>query len=179
MRFGTTFVCHITRTFRPRRIPIPNISKFLQLQRTQNTNPHKYHRSTANIMVETKELFNRLKRELDKRRKAPSPDINKDHRHSSAARKKKKKPRHGSLSLSLRTSRKIKGVNSSSSPLSLSLYSSMQLPTACLNEHDGCDEAELIARAKRCKEILKLSQEAKAKEAENARAKAAKNKSLI
>ena len=55
----------------------------------------------------------------------------------------------------------------------------MQLPTACLNEHDGCDEAELIARAKRCKEILKLSQEAKAKEAENARAKAAKNKSLI
>jgi len=143
-------------------------------------------------MVDTKELFNRLKRELDKRRKerereeeeemsmtdessstisveASSPDINMAQRHSSAARRKK--PRRGSF----RTSRKI--IDSSPSPLSLSLYSSMKLPTACLNEHDGCDEAELIARAKRCKEILKLSQEAK--EAEDARVKAAKNKPLV
>jgi len=60
----------------------------------------------------------------------------------------------------------------SSTPLSSSLYSSMQLPTACLNEHDGCgDEAELIARAKRCEEIMKLSQQAI--DAEAARVKAA------
>ncbi len=144
-------------------------------------------------MVDTKELFNRLKRELDKRRKerereeeeemsmtdessstisveASSSGINMAQRHSSTAARRKK-PRRGSF----RTSRKI--IDSSPSPLSLSLYSSMKLPTACLNEHDGCDEAELIARAKRCKEILKLSQEAK--EAEDARVKAAKNKPLV
>ena len=50
-----------------------------------------------------------------------------------------------------------------------SLYSSMKLPVACLNEHDGCDEAELLARAKRCEEILKLSQQAKEAEAERVR----------
>ena len=59
--------------------------------------------------------------------------------------------------------------SSSTSPLSSSLYSSMKLPIACLNEHDGCDEAELIARAKRCEEILKLSQQAKEAEAERIR----------
>ena len=59
--------------------------------------------------------------------------------------------------------------SSSTSPLSSSLYSSMKLPYACLNEHDGCDEAELIARAKRCEEILKLSQQAKEAEAERVR----------
>ena len=59
--------------------------------------------------------------------------------------------------------------SSSTSPLSSSLYSSMKLPYACLNEHDGCDEAELIARAKRCEEILKLSQQAKEAEAERIR----------
>ena len=65
----------------------------------------------------------------------------------------------------------------SSTPLSSSLYSSMQLPTACLNEHDGCDEAELIARAKRCEEIMKLSQQAI--DAEAARVKAANIKPLV
>ncbi len=128
-------------------------------------------------MVDTIEIFNRLKRELDKRRKerereeedemsmtddssstssveASSPDINKSQRQSSTARRKK--ARRGSS----RSSRKI-AIESETSPLSLSLYSSMQLPTACLNEHDGCDEAELVARANRCKEILRLSKEAK------------------
>eukprot|EP00985_Skeletonema_marinoi_P011792 scaffold5602_cov161-Skeletonema_marinoi.AAC.2 len=65
----------------------------------------------------------------------------------------------------------------SPTPLSSSLYSSMQLPTACLNEHDGCDEAELIARAKRCEEIMKLSQQAI--DAEAARVKAANIKPLV
>ena len=149
-------------------------------------------------MMDSKELFDRLKRELDKRARrkereerkeeeedmsmtdesstssveASSPGVNRDQRQSSAARKRK--PHSGSS----RTSRKI--IDSSSNlrrSLSSSLYSSMQLPTACLNEHDGCDEAELIARAKRCKEILKLSR--KAKEAKSARVKAAENKSLI
>mmetsp|Transcript_16 Transcript_16/g.24 ORF Transcript_16/g.24 Transcript_16/m.24 type:complete len:240 (+) Transcript_16:48-767(+) len=59
--------------------------------------------------------------------------------------------------------------SSSSSALSSSLYSSMKLPTACLNERDGCDEAELIARAKRCEEILKLSKQAAIAEAERVR----------
>ncbi|KAK1733284.1 hypothetical protein QTG54_016001 [Skeletonema marinoi] len=65
----------------------------------------------------------------------------------------------------------------SPTPLSSSLYSSMQIPTACLNEHDGCDEAELIARAKRCEEIMKLSQQAI--DAEAARVKAANIKPLV
>lgn len=58
---------------------------------------------------------------------------------------------------------------SSPSPLSSRLYSSMKLPAACLNERDGCDEAELIARAKRCEEILRLSKEAALAEAERVR----------
>ncbi len=58
---------------------------------------------------------------------------------------------------------------SSPSPFSSSLYSSMKLPTTCLNERDGCDEAELIARAKRCKEILKLSEQAAIAAAEKVR----------
>ena len=45
----------------------------------------------------------------------------------------------------------------------------MKLPTACLNERDGCDEAELIARAKRCQEILRLSEQAALAEAERIR----------
>ena len=53
----------------------------------------------------------------------------------------------------------------------------MNLPTACLNEHDGCDDGELLARAKRCEEIMKLSQQAK--EAEAARIKAANIKPLV
>ena len=54
-------------------------------------------------------------------------------------------------------------------PQSSLIYSSMQLPAGCLDEHDGCDEAELLARAKRCQEILKLSEEAKKAEAERVR----------
>ena len=55
----------------------------------------------------------------------------------------------------------IEILEASSSPMSISLYSSMQLPFGCLAEHDGCDSAELIARAKRCHEILRLSQQVK------------------
>ena len=55
----------------------------------------------------------------------------------------------------------IEILEASSSPMSISLYSSMQLPLGCLAEHDGCDDAELIARAKRCHEILRLSQQVK------------------
>lgn len=46
----------------------------------------------------------------------------------------------------------------------------MKLPTGCLFEQDGCDETELLARAKRCQELMKLSEQAK--EAEAARVKA-------
>ena len=60
-------------------------------------------------------------------------------------------------------------VQSSQSTLSSSIYSSMQLPTGCLREHDGCDEAELLARAKRCQEIMRLSQQATEAEAERVR----------
>ena len=56
------------------------------------------------------------------------------------------------------------------------LYSSMKLPTGCLFEQDGCDETELLARARRCQEIMKLSEQAK--EAEAARVKAANIKPL-
>ncbi len=142
-------------------------------------------------MMDSKELFERLKRELDKRAllkeqeergyegeedmsmndesstssvEASSPYINRHQRQSSAARKKK--PHRGRS----RKSHKIIDSPHLHRSLSSSLYSSMQLPTACLNEHDGCDEAELVARANRCKEILRLSKEAK--EA----AEAAKNK---
>jgi hypothetical protein len=74
-----------------------------------------------------------------------------------------------------------KDLYSSSSTLknfqsSPSIYSTMKLPTGCLFEYDGCDEAELLARAKRCQEIMKLSQQAK--EAEAARVKAANFKPL-
>jgi len=144
-------------------------------------------------MVETKELFNRLKRELDNRRKEreqekeekmmtitdenetsstsssvdTSSHIDKPKPHPPATGKKKR--RHSSLTASL--------TIIEPSPLSLSLYSSMNLPTACLNEHDGCDDGELLARAKRCEEIMKLSQQAK--EAEAARIKAANIKPLV
>ena len=60
-------------------------------------------------------------------------------------------------------------LEASSSPLSISLYSEMQLPEGCLAEHDGCDDAELIARAKRCREILKLYQQVMGAEAAKAR----------
>jgi len=53
----------------------------------------------------------------------------------------------------------------------------MQLPAGCLREHDGCDETELLARAKRCLEIMRLSQQVK--EAEAARARAANIKPLV
>jgi hypothetical protein len=144
-------------------------------------------------MVETKELFNRLKRELDNRRKEreqeeeekmmtitdenetsstsssvdTSSHIDKPKPHPPATGKKKR--RHSSLTASL--------TIIEPSPLSLSLYSSMNLPTACLNEYDGCDDGELLARAKRCEEIMKLSQQAK--EAEAARIKAANIKPLV
>lgn len=49
------------------------------------------------------------------------------------------------------------------------LYSSMKLPTGCLFEQDGCDETELLARARRCQEIMKLSEQAKEAEAERVR----------
>ena len=146
-------------------------------------------------MVETKELFNRLKRELDNQRKEreqeeeeemtiidgnetsstsssveTSSHINKPMRHPPATGTKK--PRCSSITESL-----FVIESSPLSPLSLSLYSSMNIPIACLNEHDGCDEAELLARAKRCEEILKLSQQAKEDEA--ARIKAANIKPLV
>ena len=57
----------------------------------------------------------------------------------------------------------------SPTPLSSSLYSSMQ--------QDDFDEAELIARAKRCEEIMKLSQQAI--DAEAARVNAANIKPLV
>ena len=57
----------------------------------------------------------------------------------------------------------------SPTPLSSTLYSSMQ--------QDDFDEAELIARAKRCEEIMKLSQQAI--DAEAARVNAANIKPLV
>jgi len=71
----------------------------------------------------------------------------------------------------------LSSFQSSQSPLSSSIYSSMQLPTGCLCEHDGSDQAELLARAKRCLEIMRLSQQVK--EAEAARARAANIKPLV
>ena len=65
----------------------------------------------------------------------------------------------------------IEILEASSTPMSMSLYSSMKLPTGCLAEHDGCDDAELVARAMRCQEILKLSQQVKCKRAEDEAAK--------
>lgn len=56
------------------------------------------------------------------------------------------------------------------------LYSSMKLPTGCLFEQDGCDKTELLARARRCQEIMKLSEQAM--EAEAAKVKAANIKPL-
>jgi hypothetical protein len=86
----------------------------------------------------------------------------------------RKKPRHSSLTANLT---KNDTRDSSLSSLPSSIYSSMQLPIECLSEHDGCDEAELLARAKRCQEIMRLSQQAK--EAEAARARAANIKPLV
>ena len=61
----------------------------------------------------------------------------------------------------------IEILEASSSPMSMFLYSSMDLlPRGCLAEHDGCDNAELVARAMRCQEILKLSQQVKCKRME-------------
>ena len=50
-----------------------------------------------------------------------------------------------------------------------SLYSSMKLPIGCLREQDGCDEAELRARAERCQEIMNLYEQEKKAEAERIR----------
>lgn len=50
-----------------------------------------------------------------------------------------------------------------------SLYSSMKLPIGCLREQDGCDVAELRARAKRCQEIMNLCEQEKKAEAERIR----------
>ena len=66
----------------------------------------------------------------------------------------------------------IEILEASSSPMSISLYSSMQLPFGCLAEHDGCGDDELVARAKRCHEILRLSQQVKEAEAAGVKAKA-------
>ena len=53
----------------------------------------------------------------------------------------------------------------------------LTLPIGCLRESDGCDEAELRAREKRCLEIMRLSRQVK-KEAERARANKDWNKPL-
>ena len=59
--------------------------------------------------------------------------------------------------------------STTSHPAASSLYSSMKLPIGCLREQDGCDEAELRARAERCQEIMKLYEQAKKAEAERVR----------
>jgi len=97
-------------------------------------------------------------------------------RHPPPASASERKPHSSCLTSNIT----IKDVNSSSSTasqsspslLSSSMSSSIQLPAGCLCEHDGCDQAELLARAKRCLEIIRLSQQAK--EAEAARARCAK-----
>lgn len=62
----------------------------------------------------------------------------------------------------------IEILEASSSPTSIFLYSSMQLPRGCLAEYDGCDDGELVARAMRCQEILELSQQVTCKDTQNA-----------
>jgi hypothetical protein len=102
-------------------------------------------------------------------------------RHPPPASASERKPHSSCLTSNIT----IKDVNSSSSTasqsspslLSSSMSSSIQLPAGCLCEHDGCDQAELLARAKRCLEIIRLSQQAK--EAEAARARSANIKPLL
>ena len=59
--------------------------------------------------------------------------------------------------------------SSTTSPAASKLYSSMKLPIGCLREQDGCDEAELRARAERCQEIMNLYEQEKKAEAERIR----------
>ena len=107
-----------------------------------------------------------------------SSSPHKNDRHDQPRRKHHTSPRSSlttsSLALhDLRSSSSTVATLQSSQPsLSSSIRSSpLQLPMDCLRESDGCDEAELRAREKRCQEIMRLSQQAK--EAEIARAKAA------
>lgn len=59
--------------------------------------------------------------------------------------------------------------DSSSSSPSSRCSSPITLPIGCLRESDGCDESELLARKKRCLEIMRLSRQVK-KKAERAQA---------
>jgi len=82
----------------------------------------------------------------------------------------------GSSSSEASSSSNSSKLSQSSSPCS----STISLPIGCLrgihDKPDGCDEAELRAREKRCMEIMRLSQQVK--KAERARAKAANIKPL-
>ncbi len=82
----------------------------------------------------------------------------------------------GSSSSEASSSSNSSKLSQSSSPCS----SPIRLPIGCLrgihDKPDGCDEAELRAREKRCMEIMRLSQQVK--KAERARAKAANIKPL-
>eukprot|EP00986_Skeletonema_menzelii_P000178 scaffold48_cov122-Skeletonema_menzelii.AAC.7 len=127
------------------------------------------------MVVSTKELFDRLISELEKRRKVHEKDDEEEKKMTmidetpSSSSLAEASSDINELNLNPPSARRKKPRRSSPSPLSSSLYSSLQLPAACLNEDDGCDEAELLARAKRCEEILKLSQQAKEAEAERIR----------
>eukprot|EP00985_Skeletonema_marinoi_P025463 scaffold18761_cov141-Skeletonema_marinoi.AAC.3 len=67
---------------------------------------------------------------------------------------------HGSIEVE-----ELQSPLSSTPSLASLIYSNMQLPNGCLSEDDGCDDDELVARAMRCQEIMKLSQQAKEAEA--------------
>ena len=67
---------------------------------------------------------------------------------------------HGSIEVE-----ELQSPLSSTPSLASLIYSNMQLPNGCLSEDDGCDDDELVARAMRCQEIMKLSQQAKGAEA--------------
>ena len=91
-----------------------------------------------------------------------------DHTHPASAEdeeRKKKKRRY------IYAPSTIEILEASSTPMSRSLYASMQLPRGCLAEYDGCGDDELVARAKRCQEILRLSQQVKEAEAAGDEAK--------
>eukprot|EP00984_Skeletonema_dohrnii_P035346 scaffold35002_cov150-Skeletonema_dohrnii-CCMP3373.AAC.2 len=68
--------------------------------------------------------------------------------------------KHGSIEVD-----ELQSPLSSTPSLASLLYFNMQLPNGCLSEDDGCDDDELVARAMRCQEIMKLSQQAKEAEA--------------
>jgi hypothetical protein len=68
--------------------------------------------------------------------------------------------KHGSIEV-----QELQSPLSSTPSLASLIYFNMQLPNGCLSEDDGCDDDELVARAMRCQEIMKLSQQAKEAEA--------------